>query len=788
MPTSSPSFELPTVTQLADLSHMFHAVSPGFPAISVVSRYRTAIQIGDDGAEHRRLLRLRPERVVHMPIAALSTEAVLATRSEMIRRSGSRYLAPLMSDLATLANAAASGQTQMTVTEDLTERRFQVGGRVVIFGTIDANEPAFEVGEISAVTSSQITFNAVLGESWLAGSFVVPLIESELDLDTSGLFFYDESQQNETYTELAGPNSLQTLTTPGTNPTGYTVYDSLPILDLECLRNRTVDYGTQRPGRIQNLGIGSRPATLGSRAAFNWNIGVQAQTRAEVWSLISFFDSRGGDAYPFWFVDPADRLSRDFTFISNDLVLPAQGLAADWADHRTRLVFIYNDDSYEVAVASHAGRANELDTLTLTPNVTETGIRRIHVLRQCRFLEGSLLERWLTPTLCDLDFSITEIPDETDVSALFSTPATVPIVDIFDPDDFVLAPAIALFGVQKDTTNDIHFADIEGTALSGGHDAAGTTSSAVGLSAFRGQTAALVAASVLTLYDSIGETASTVSPPASHSFTQSAPGGSNFIAMDNEQNVYVFSDNPGVPLDLELHSYEPDGTHRWTTSVQTSSPSTGGAQGITNVANNRIGIIVNDEGGSFVRLKIYNATTGAFVDDFAISDTAGLQLDVRTDGTTWYAHTQGSETTNWSDYPTAHGAADLVAYTSSGSWVWGINIASSATTRLFYGRDGYLYVAQGRGAAWPGASGQNATLLKISSSGTITDFFDDATNFSNDIYAVDVDDSGKVLVAGSTDQRIALLDSSLSVVWSEPETDLFGSVVSPQAAFSNGSI
>jgi hypothetical protein len=426
----------PSATQLAALRYLLPPVGAGFPNVSVQSSFLTSVSVADSAAETRRGLRNRPVLRIEYPAFGESGER-WDVDGFLARVTASRLLAPLASDAVQLASQANSGQANVVSGDDLAYRRFEVGCRVALYAYAPGRTTAesFEVGVISSISTNTVTLTGNLASAWPAGSWMVPLVECELTpVTTMNLGRWDALDAGISVREVAGKPAYSALATAGSNPSGYDTYSGDPILDLACIRTRSMSVGWSRPGSIREFGLGSRPNVFGTRAARTVAGGLYFDTRSEAWAYLKFFASRAGRLHPFWLFDPSEGFDGLTVNSTTEIEVPAYGDEDDW-DFRDYLGVKLANGDREVVPITSVSRSSGVDTLTLATALSNTSVEYAHVARLCRFDSDALAVEWRNKEICEVEFGTIELPDEATTTQIVPIQATAAASATFDPED-----------------------------------------------------------------------------------------------------------------------------------------------------------------------------------------------------------------------------------------------------------------------------------------------------------------------------------------------------------------
>ena len=351
--------------------------------VGLHTNWLTRIAAGKSLAETRSALMQRPARLLEVTLDACGPDAVSDLRGLMSRGAMARSLVPVYPDACWVTAAALAVDTHLTV-DDTTERRLYAGCLVAIAlaGPVPQTG-GFAVRTVVSVDSAtQITIDSGLGFAVAAGSQVYPLMVCELTPDSSGHATTDQfATANLSLAEVPGPWALPAAATPGELPGGYATYGGYPIFDPAqgLAWNNGQEFSVTRPGaQASAIGLGQYVQVYGDRGSVGYTLNFLALSRADCYELQTFFDSRGGRAWPFWVLSPLV----DYRLLAvgaSTLQVAAVGPLVDW-QQRPYMGLRLADGSVVIRKITGTARAADVDTLTL--DAALTGIT-VGMVAQC---------------------------------------------------------------------------------------------------------------------------------------------------------------------------------------------------------------------------------------------------------------------------------------------------------------------------------------------------------------------------------------------------------------------
>lgn len=385
--------------------------------VEVASSFDTVDSSPISAAETRRVLAPKPVREVKNTFTAYEPSEVLDLKMLSVRRSHASSLTPLLCDAAPLQSAASSGSPTLVL--DPSMRRFHEGKRVILYypGTTPKTS-LFELGVIDSVGASSITLTENLTNTFPAGSAVVPVIESQVDLNQTGSVLTDRLVSLKiTGQENVGPVGLPAASTPGQTPSFCDEYLGFPIFNLTINWNEDIPWGVIRRGTIDGDRTYGIPVVYGSRGEVTYDLPLIGRDREEAWNIIQFWDSRAGKTYPFWLASPTTDHVVSSLSDSSTIIVEAAGEEIDW-DFRPYLAFELSDGSTVIRGVSSVSRGSGLDTVTLDETVefAEGDIVRCTTAYLVRFDAVEMVERWETNTLMETKLPVRELTKEESIS------------------------------------------------------------------------------------------------------------------------------------------------------------------------------------------------------------------------------------------------------------------------------------------------------------------------------------------------------------------------------------
>jgi hypothetical protein len=291
---------------------------------------------------------------------------------------------------------------------------------VVVFDLVMGVPANIEYAVIDNVQLTHLVLVDNLVNTYSAGARVFPLMDVEVSLRDAGNFITGSiAEITITAKEVPGPSAL--LPTASGTPDGFEEYEDDPIFAPDPhLPNSGYGIGFARAGKLTKMGRGQTSDIYGDRPKYTHKIQYRKFTRAEVWPVIQFFDSRRGRFRRFWFVPPEDLWnlhSADAAYVSIDAV----GNIEDILDFHTHVAIVRTDGSIDIrAIDGVVDNSStwRLDFDAEIAGLTTGDIERIAPAHLVRNKTDAMKERWHTDGKCDITLEFIEVLDEDSVTLI----------------------------------------------------------------------------------------------------------------------------------------------------------------------------------------------------------------------------------------------------------------------------------------------------------------------------------------------------------------------------------
>lgn len=405
------------------------AVLPNFPLHNwdnsrpiVETSYLTDVtETPDTGAEERLSLRDRPLRTISADWTGMGRSQSSKILMTALRMLHSRLPLPLYCEQRRTTQEYTGGDTLYL---DTRYRRFYVGARIVIGQPEDAFLANSEIGKITELYADRVVLDRGFNNTHPVGSLVFPLVDAEAKLNNNFYSVTDfHGKSIVEFSEVHGPSALPP-SAEDTLSTIVSVYNGIPVFRFPPDWGASVRIDPERPGISVPLGRAPYVELEGDRPRFVFSVSLLFENRQDFWEMLQFFDSRRGRANPFMFVNPS-------TFYSVlDLQAGYVKVSSDGKieDHQVFLDYVFlelEDGSYLIRDIEDITEDGDDWRINFTSDFASipTGVRRCGSAHLVRFDSDTLRESWVSTEVCQMSFTLKDLPTEVDV----------PIEGIIDP-------------------------------------------------------------------------------------------------------------------------------------------------------------------------------------------------------------------------------------------------------------------------------------------------------------------------------------------------------------------
>lgn len=425
-----------TVTALAlpsPLPNLFRA--DWTVQVQMETAFQTTISAASSTvAEERRQLVDRPERTLTVAFTEMTRDDSLKLWMNIVRGATDRMVVPLYQDQMIVT----SSSTATVINVVPTNRRVYAGARVVIFDLgADGQPDQVEYATILTINPTTIGLSTSLSNTYAAGSYVFPVIDVEVDLDSSpGRMRTDQTYQvTANFAEKLGPSALDVIVDGA--PAGFSTYLGHPILDVDPNWKGQISPAVKGEGTSYGLGRGLVVVPQGDRPRVKYNLSFLELSRADAWSLLTFFESRAGRRRPFWFTSPHTLFTP--TAITTTYVdVEVAGNIEDLQSHLPYVAIVENDGTLQIrgvdTVTLVSGKWRlTFDAVITAPSIGD--VDRVTAAYLARQNNDAFVEKWFTEEHCDFRVQALDLLQEKVVSIAAVTPTAFdlgPIADIPD--------------------------------------------------------------------------------------------------------------------------------------------------------------------------------------------------------------------------------------------------------------------------------------------------------------------------------------------------------------------
>lgn len=389
--------------------------------VTVETAWRTAVSASESTqAEERVGLGDRPTRAITFRWTGITRDEGNRILIALAKASGSGLSLPLYCDQA-ITTASSSGTT---INAPTANRRLAAGAQVVLADLSTGRPTNVRYPTIDSLAADAITTSATITDTYPAGSVVWPLVTVQPVLEPAVRFMTDGTMEV-TLTTLEVPESaLAALDDPGDTPAGFSTYDltgdlpALPIFDVEPDWSGGVVIGLVRAADAYAQGRSQVVEVRGTRPRFTLEASLLLAERADVFSVLTFFDSRGGRLAPFWLAAPValwEPTNLDTGFV--DVETDADATEAD--DCFTYVALVMEDGTVYVrpistiTAISGGWRVAVSDSF---PSLALADVKRVTPAFLVRFAEDAIREEWVTDEVCRIPLRAVELLAEAEAA------------------------------------------------------------------------------------------------------------------------------------------------------------------------------------------------------------------------------------------------------------------------------------------------------------------------------------------------------------------------------------
>lgn len=364
--------------------------------------------------EERRGLTPKPRRTITVNWTAVNKDEAHRLWFLLQRMGYQRLRIPVYQDVQ-ITTASSSGTT---INCPHQSTRFNTGYRFLIHERTTGGRPTnVQQGYIHNldVGPSFTTVDALTG-SYPAGSAVYPVMECELLLDASGVFFNDETAGVQaTFSEI--PETAIDGEVNWDSLSGFDQYasangDNYFLFDVGLNWAKDVNPGMFRSGNQQTLGRGNVVTPRGPRPQATFRFSCDQIGRDEAFKVLEFFDAHRGQLIPFFVANPLSLWTVEnmgVTFVD----VTRSGAIDDVTDLCSYLYLeMTNGDVYVkpiTAVSNNAG----LNRLSVTlPALFAADVKRATTAHLVRFRSDAIREEWFNNEVASFTLDVQEVLNE----------------------------------------------------------------------------------------------------------------------------------------------------------------------------------------------------------------------------------------------------------------------------------------------------------------------------------------------------------------------------------------
>jgi hypothetical protein len=303
---------------------------------------------------------------------------------------------PLFVDETTLTIEATSGTTILNC--DPTDRHFFPGSKLllVVWDPDTKLSSSRQVLTINQVLSSSIETIETVSGNIPVGSSVYPLFvaDAKLHQPFGSLHTTQHQQIDMDLAEYVGTTALPPYVAPGTLPPGEPTYRGLPVFSIPHTWTNT-KQGIQKHGKTSAVGQGVVLSPVDADPIDTGSLNFIQLDRPDAKRLTSFWDSRGGETFPFWYPIPSHNFTAVTKHSDTAWTITAPVELTDLSSGQRLIAFWKIDGSVQIVHVIFAVTSGPLHTIDIDEGVTEnlSEIEMISWATLARF-SGEYVERW----------------------------------------------------------------------------------------------------------------------------------------------------------------------------------------------------------------------------------------------------------------------------------------------------------------------------------------------------------------------------------------------------------
>ena len=377
--------------------------------ITVEYAYYVDISTNLDGSEQRYCKTDKTKKTISISGFMLDKKDSASLYESLIASHKNTILFPALYDEQKVSGSLAMGS--VFIPFDTTKGKFAVGQKAII---VDWNKQkrakTHHVVDILSISPSGINV-AAIPIAFSALAYIYPLAYFELNLSSTNAALTDELVSFDlVLIEKTGSTSLANYSQVGVNPLGEDTWKSLPIFNLRQNWNKSPNWSTVQNGQKIEVGTGNIIQTIGEpKSLISSSLTQLSKSQAN--RLLSFFESRGGSTYIFWYPLEVSLFFAVSKPAANQITLEKNVDITVLQNHKL-LSFWLNDGSCLIRGISSIVDSGSVYTVTLNENldISIANLARISFAFLARFNIDSLKVTWLTTTTLEATVEIISLP------------------------------------------------------------------------------------------------------------------------------------------------------------------------------------------------------------------------------------------------------------------------------------------------------------------------------------------------------------------------------------------
>lgn len=393
--------------------------------VSLETRWLTDVAKDSNGKSPERMaLSSRPTRALSVRIAEAGKEDAHAILQAALAHTASHGApVPLYCDFARIENIIDGTR----IFGDFRFRRFFVGGRVAIFpGKVTPTKASNSVIFATVLELTPVDMRVEFDPSTTRAptplkDVIAPCMDVEMVPSTTCTAQTDEMvEASISWNELEGSCTLPALWPPINADHSEVLAPIAPIVDglavFPFSPNWAEGVGIEPSRDIESDSSGrSTIQDPKGPTSLKFSFTLLGHDRERSWAILRFFDAMQGRAGTFWFLHPQDPWTLQSLATTSLVHINRVGDPAHLRDFFKRVALFRADGSFLIRKIANVEDITSAFRITLDSPLPDTAFVSVRPIHLCSFESDAVRESWLTDGVCSIEFSLTEIHENTDI-------------------------------------------------------------------------------------------------------------------------------------------------------------------------------------------------------------------------------------------------------------------------------------------------------------------------------------------------------------------------------------